>query len=254
MTGGGRAEAAYLAAHRAHDAGALIAAWRRLARRTGACCWTWHRHDGHPLLAVEWAGGADGESFYLSAGIHGDEPAGVWGLLEWAEAHLGKQSGKLLILPCLNPWGLVANARADASGRDLNRGFTAPWGAYHRAWRELMGGRSFSQAICLHEDYDARGIYAYELYCRSGPTMAAVGLAAAAKVIPPDPRGTIDGRRARGGLLRRASLPELADGAPEAFPLYTHHADLSLTFESPSEFSLHQRVRAQVAFLEAVLQ
>src|SRR3712207_8217480 len=35
----------------------------------------------------------------------------------------------LLIFPCLNPWGLVNNTRADAEGRDLNRLFhthTAP--------------------------------------------------------------------------------------------------------------------------------
>ncbi len=41
---------------------------------------------------------------YLSAGIHGDECAPIWALLQWAEnASEAELAQPLLIFPCLNP-------------------------------------------------------------------------------------------------------------------------------------------------------
>ena len=65
-------------------------------------------------------------SLYLCAGVHGDEPAGVVGLLDWAQANtniLAKRN--VVIFPCFNPWGLENNMRYDADGADLNRLFQA---------------------------------------------------------------------------------------------------------------------------------
>ncbi len=39
---------------------------------------------------------------------------------------------------------------------------------------------------------------------------------------------------------------------PEAIALFDNHTDLSLTFETPSEWSLWHRVRAQAAAINAV--
>ena len=79
----------------------------------------------YPLLSVEtrdWNPGVP--SVYLSAGIHGDEPAPVEALITWAAASLGKKGlceWNWMIFPCLNPWGLERNIRFDSEGRDLNR-------------------------------------------------------------------------------------------------------------------------------------
>ena len=103
-------------------------------------------------------------SVYLSAGIHGDEPAPVEGLIRWAEASLAKlESWNWMIFPCLNPWGLERNIRFDAEGRDLNRFYDSRKVLQINAQRALMRGARFDAAATLHEDYDSRGFYLYEV-------------------------------------------------------------------------------------------
>jgi len=72
---------------------------------------------------------------------------------------------------------------------------------------------------------------------------------AAAKNIPADLRRKIEGRSARGGVVRRAIKPDLMPDWPEAFVLHFHHAARTFTVETPSEFSLDDRVAAQVAMI-----
>jgi len=57
-----------------------------LRRRERLSIGVYAEADGYPLIVVESAR-PDPEvpSFYLSAGIHGDEPAPVEALIRWAE-------------------------------------------------------------------------------------------------------------------------------------------------------------------------
>ena len=243
-------ERQFLTHHRAHDYRALVDAWRLLAAEAEATIHVFAADAGLPVLCVTKEGDRKCPSLYLSAGIHGDEPAAPWGLVEWGRTRLARWPGPLVVFPCLNPSGLVRNLRTDRRGRDLNRCFEAPLPALLRRWGRVLArtGCRFDAAVCLHEDYDAQGIYCYELYRRNGPAFGAGALAAAARAIPPDPRPCIERRPACDGLIRRAGLPRL-DGTPEAFALYTDWARLVLTFETPSEFSLFHRVRAHAWFL-----
>ena len=51
------------------------------------------------------------------------------------------------------------------------------------------------------------------------------------------------------GLLRRKLNLKKFPMIPEAVYLHLHHAERTFTIESPSEFALDQRVRAQVAII-----
>lgn len=107
----------------AHDYGRLVMRWEKLVRTAG---WTMRqcaRAGELPVFVVE-ANVDVAVSLYLSAGIHGDEPAGTEALITWCEQRWRHLQGfYLLIFPCLNPWGLQHNNRMDARGRDLNRGY-----------------------------------------------------------------------------------------------------------------------------------
>lgn len=209
--------------------------------------------DGFPVHVIA-SPARPGPSLYLSAGIHGDEPAATEGLVSWC----GKRARalarcRLLIFPCLNPWGLQNNDRHDARGRDLNRG-------YHRrdirviaAQKKILRGRNFDAAVMLHEDFDAHGVYLYEIK-GDKPFWGERLLSAAARHLPVDPRGSIEGRRVRAGLVRRAVTRDTMPEHPEAFWLRFAHTGRSLTFETPSEFSLTARVRAHGAVLDEVLR
>ena len=119
-----------------------------------------------------------------------------------------------------------------------------------------MRGRRFDVAAMLHEDYDAQGAYLYEL-TRHGRKDGERLLARVDPVLPRH-RGRADGQALKNGIKRRtrgiARIAETIDGVAEAIHLYLEHARVSLTFETPSEFSLFRRVEAQKRFLSGVVE
>jgi predicted deacylase len=243
-----------IAAHlRAHDYRRLVARWRALAKREGWRMRTLARADGFPVYAIE-SPPRRGPSLYLSAGIHGDEPASTEGLITWAEKRARALAGcGVLIFPCLNPWGLQHNDRHDARGRDLNRGYHRRNIAVIAAQKKLLRGRTWDAAVMLHEDFDACGVYLYEIR-GDRPYWGEKLLAAAARHLPVDPRRKIEDQAARRGLIRRRVTRDTMPEHPEAFCLRFGHTGRSLTFETPSEFSLTARVRAHGAVLDEVLR
>ena len=192
---------------------------------------------------------------YVSAGIHGDEPAAPDALALWGETRLPvlmrrRRPPPLMILPCLNPWGLVNNRRTDARDRDLNRLFNRTDVSPIREFRRLLTGWRFAFALSLHEDYDARGIYGYELHARP-PDWGAQILQACADLIPIDPRTRIETRAfANGLLLRRRGLHRIPLHPENIYLHLQNHCVHSLTFETPSEFSLGKRVETHVQVID----
>jgi hypothetical protein len=211
--------------------------------------------EGYPLMVVQ-SERHDPKvpSVYLSAGIHGDEPAAVEGLIRWAEASLGKlESWNWMIFPCLNPWGLERNIRCDAEGRDLNRFYDLKKVPQINAQRALMKGCRFDAAVTLHEDYDSRGFYLYEVAAKR-PHWGESLCAELTPAMDADPRRKIDGHSARNGLIRRRITPDLMKGHPEAFLLHFKNSARTFTLETPSEKSLEIRVRVQERFLAAMVK
>lgn len=245
-----------------HDVGFLYEEWDRLVSKKGWKKTEIFRAGDWSVFAVENEAAASGKEggLYVSAGVHGDECAPVWGLLEWAGAHVEKLKDlPLVVFPCINPHGIVENTRLDGDGRDLNRNFQNPDLPVIAAWQTFLAGRKFDFAVNLHEDYDATGTYLYEL-ARS----ESIGhrlLSACEKWVGRETAEQVDGSEFDNGLLRREvdekSLREIVEsdlggGWPEAIWLYLHHARDSFTFETPSELDLSRRIAAHREFLTAL--
>ena len=242
--------ATYLRSHRCHDVQFLLKRWHVVAKAARLELRTVHISGGHPVIFIH-TNTAD-QRLYFSAGIHGDEPAPVSALLEWAEENLTLlRRLPVAIFPLLNPAGLSLNTRPDHRGIDLNRRFHDAGHPHIKAWWKCIGEMTFTAAFCLHEDYDAQGIYCYEIYRQPRMRIAESALQASERVIPRDPRRRIDFRRAINGVIRRTRIPDLP-GLPEPVALFMHNTETALTFETPSEFSLADRVRAHKAFLQSV--
>lgn len=240
--------------HLAHDPRALLRRWRAVAEQTGLKMRILTEVAGEKIFYLESTTRKEGgRALYLSSGVHGDEAAAAWGLLIWAERNLeALRSGHFLIFPCLNPHGLHQNTRRDHRGQDLNRCFHLDDDPVCGPWRQLIQQQPLRLGLCLHEDYDAQGCYVYEL----GPKARALSprIMQSAKLrIPADPRSRIDGSRAQGGIIRRSTLPQHLPGMPEAIVLWQLGCDVTLTFETPSEFSFDDRVECQVNFIESTL-
>ena len=240
--------------HRAHDYAALMDGWQRVANRARLHGVTLGSAGELPIVMFATAAAMRGEpAIYLSTGVHGDEPAPPWALLEWAVANVPLlREGAFILSPCLNPEGLIANTRMDGRGKDINRRFHLPRDPLIKAWRQFIKGLCTVVGICLHEDYDAQGCYLYEL----NPHRNGLGerlMTAVEEVLPRDPRRVIEGRSARNGIIRRKDLPSGVRG-PEAIVLHELGCPITLTFETPSEFALDDRVQAQRRFIEASLE
>jgi protein MpaA len=236
---------------RSHDYGHLVRRWRPVAKRRGLRFSHYASASGYELFYAETKKpAASAPWIYLSAGIHGDEPAATEACLAWtaSTSHI-PDDFNVMIFPCLNPWGLVNNSRLDEQGRDLNRTYhddSIPQTAAHKA---AIAGRRFALALHLHEDYDANGAYIYELR-EARPYWAGAMLEAASRHVPVDTRRSIDGRGSRAGILRRVVDVEEMPLHPEAFTLYFNHACRLFTIETPSEAHIDSRVAAHVAMIE----
>jgi protein MpaA len=113
------------------------------------------------LLCVE-IGDASQPVITLAAGAHGDEPAGVWALLELAENSALSDRFAYRLWPCINPSGFDAQTRESADGLDVNRTFGR--GGVSPEARAIVTAnrdRHFALSIDLHEDSDADGFYCY---------------------------------------------------------------------------------------------
>ena len=237
-----------------HHYGFLLRRWRTVAAKAGLRLTLLCETDGFPVYFLRTRPLQTSGGIYLSAGIHGDEPASCEGLLKWATGNVNDLREKpFLIFPCLNPWGLVMNSRFDASGRDLNRLFKPNEHPTTSAIKSLAQPHEFSVALLLHEDYDARGIYLYEL--KNSEPIGETLLNAAELFIGRDSRKKIDGRSALNGLIRpRFSEKRFESfGHPEAVWLHLKGCGRSVTFETPSEFSLENRTLAHEAAVTALV-
>jgi murein peptide amidase A len=241
---------------RAHDYRHLLQRWRALARRAGLRMQRLATDGDYETFTLRTDALAAEGGIYISAGIHGDEAAATEALITWAEQNAARlRRMPLLLFPCLNPWGLVNNSRYDQQGRDLNRLFHTDEAPVVAAVRRLVRGHRFALALQLHEDYDGQGFYLYEVQ-RARPYWGEALLAVAARHIPIEPRNRVDGRVFHGGLMRRRVERRrfAAMGYPEAIWLHLEHADRTFTIETPSEFALADRVRAQVAVIDAAVR
>jgi hypothetical protein len=191
---------------------------------------------------------------YISAGIHGDEPAGPLAALKLIQENHWPEHAEIFLLPCLNPVGFTLNQRGNADGIDLNRDYRNPKAAEtraHIAWLERQPGFDFY--LCLHEDWESHGFYLYEQNPDNQPSLAEKMIKAVQKHCPIDSTEIIEGRAAQGGVIRPNISPSERPDWPEALYLISHKSRRGYTLEAPSDFPLELRVEALVVAVNAAI-
>lgn len=153
----------------------------------------WHRmsSQSYSLYCMRYAAKHAGAAFiYVSAGIHGDEPAGVECAISLIELLANEQQSNIypfpldgcnwLISPCDNPYGYEYDIRENAAGIDLNRMFEHPWRCAETTFisDSLLRTQEHNKnkvqlALDLHEDSDSDGFYLWE---RRASTTQPIGI------------------------------------------------------------------------------
>ena len=206
------------------------------------------------LLTLHRAPEIAHRKIYLSSGIHGDEPATPLVMRRLLRENDWPADAELWVCPCLNPTGFPNSTRESAAGDDLNRDYKHPCTPEihaHVAWLETLPDFDFT--IQLHEDWEAKGFYFYELKMDDTPTEPRRVLEAVERVCPIDHSPEIDGRKNDLGLIRPELNPTVRELWPEAFWLVMNKTRLSYTCEAPSDFPMEVRVEALVAAVKRLL-
>lgn len=193
---------------------------------------------------------------YLSAGIHGDEPAGPLAILRLLQNQALPSACAWTVFPLLNPVGMDAGLRENGQNRDLNREYfsgDSPEVTAHRNWLSHHApDRGYDLGLLLHEDWEASGFYLYELTPPGEKSFAPDILEQAASCIPLENSPEIDGYPAQNGRIAPLESGDIdldcEDELPGAeaiylFKKYTRH---SITLETPSSLPTPQRVDAHV--------
>ena len=192
--------------------------------------------------------------FYLSAGIHGDEPAGPLALLKLLEENQWPTHAEFWLVPCLNPTGFILNSRENEGLKDLNRDyrhFETSEVTAHVRWLERQP--EFNVTFCLHEDWESHGFYLYELNPDHRPSPARKMIAAVSQVCPIDLSPEIEGRKAEQGLINPSLDPATRPQWPEAFWLLQNKTRQSYTLEAPSDFPLPMRIASLMTAVKTAL-
>lgn len=211
--------------------------------------------DGVTLSAYTKRSGGSRPRIYLSAGVHGDEPAPPQALLEALNSNWFDDRATWFLVPMLNPTGFRQNERDNSAGIDLNRDYLHLQSTevlQHTTW--LRRQPRFDLALCLHEDWEATGFYLYELARRIDEEFARKIRAHVEEVLPIESGEVIDGRPvSETGIIRPESDPALREQWPEAIYLFKHHTHHCLTFESPTPQPLSSRIAAQLTAMRSAI-
>ena len=215
----------------------------------------------------------------LSAGIHGEEPAGVYALLEFMNRDIAGylRHFSFLILPSLNPYGFIRGVRYGSNAADLNRSFDDGAGlpeivAVKDLLHQFPG--PYRLAIDLHETdtYMPRGetfsveniptgFYMYETTPDGRPVLGPAILEALHTAgYPITKRRSVYGAECRNGLIPAISpnapeyptLPEF-NGTLDWYMLKKNYTQHSITTETPTAWPLRRRIAAHKKALISAL-
>ena len=192
---------------------------------------------------------------YISSGVHGDEPAGPCAMLRLLKENHWPEKMGVILSPCLNPSGFLANTRTNADGLDLNRDYRHFQSAEvraHTAWLKTLP--PFNLTLLLHEDWEANGFYLYELNPGQRRSYAEIILKAVREICPIETAERVDNWEAKDGIVRPGITPAERVQWPEAFFLITNKSPISYTLEAPSDFPIEVRVAALVRAVHSVLE
>ncbi len=198
-------------------------------------------------------------AIYISAGMHGDEPAGPLALLELVNSGLLDRNLSFYICPALNPTGLANGTRencSESSVLDMNRDYSSMRSMEvqgHVQWLEKIQPELF---ISLHEDWESGGYYFYEINTKDDdPNRYEYIVSQLKEVMLMENESVIDDHEVRlEGWIYHEAEADLPDEWPEAIYMAKNGCPLSFTLESPSGLAMRHRVEAHVVAVKSILE
>lgn len=243
-----------------NDLAAFGREWDLLARQRGFTTSTLGEVLGHAVwMGHRPAVQAHAPRVMISAGFHGEEPAGPWGvlaLLRDAPDTLLDQV-HLSVLPLVNSTGFAKGLRLNARGENPNRGFGAHAGTDRLSAEGALLVQHASHLLpaardglyCGHEDQEQSHTYLYTFEPNKPPGAFSQGLIeTGGQWFPVAPDGDIEGDMVRGGLVHNKY-----DGSFESW-CSEQGTRVAVCAETPCKQPFERRVQAQAALMARFIQ
>jgi len=211
--------------------------------------------EGYALPRYLFVGPRGGDTpirIGIFAGIHGDEPEGIYALVQFIKLLETKPelaAGYYLsFYPVCNPTGFEDNTRFSRRGKDLNREFWRNSAEPEvRLLQAELISRSFQGLISLHTDDTSTGFYGFAHGATLTKSLIEPALAAASQFLPRDERPIIDGFNARNGIIRD-SYEGILNAPPKVRP-----RPFEIILETPATPPEYLKELAFTAALQTIL-
>jgi protein MpaA len=197
-------------------------------------------------------GGAEPIRIGIFATIHGDEPEGAHGIVQFLR--LLERSPEiargycLFIYPVCNPTGYEDNTRYSRRGRDLNREF---WNHSTEPEVQLLQSELCTHVldgiVSLHSDDTSHGAYGFVSGATLTKNLLDPALAAANEIPPRNNDSIIDGFTAKNGIIRQGYRGILSA------PPVVRPRPFEIVFETPQKAPHYAQVQATVVALTTIL-
>lgn len=211
----------------------------------------------YPLVKIV-LGKGNPKRVLISAGIHGDEPAGVETICAFLEKRLYENflnAWEFTLLPCINPSGYEAGTRNNWDDIDLNRQFKEEQTPREVTFVKNLLGKPYHLDLELHEDVDSSGYYLYQKDRSTAlSSLGRIILDRVEKIHPLNPAGEIEGTPAERGLLSRLSDPDEMEWWPMALYAYQQGCGHVFTLETSPALPMEQRVKAHLEAIRTALE
>ncbi len=200
-------------------------------------------------------------SVLLSAGIHGNEPAGTEYALRFVKAlalnPIAYKDVAIDIIPLVNPWGWVHDIRFNQAGIDINRDFATFASQEAAIIRDALKADQYTLMFDLHEDPNARGFYIYQYGLQDRRLAGQIVTAIEAMGYPVEQDVKMVVLKIRNGIIDAPMwglhymwlTGQLSIG--NFYRLY--HSPYVITVETPTSLPIEDRLRMQRTTVETLI-
>jgi len=211
----------------------------------------------YPLFKVV-LGKGNSKRALISAGIHGDEPAGVEAIIIFLESKRYSKfihDWEITLLPCLNPWGYEYDIRESHEGKDLNREFKSSPSPQEVKLIQSVLNDPFDLALELHEDVESSGFYLYGKGKSGRETeLGQKILQRVNEIMPINGNPEIEGNLADHGIIKRPCGSTSEEWWPMAVYSLAQGTKECFTLETSTDFSMKKRASAHLLAIETALK
>lgn len=212
-------------------------------------------YSSSPLLKITYRPTHPRYRVLITAGMHGDEPAGVEAAVALIRLLASEQKPKVFshvaidLVPWVNPWGFQHLSRENAESKDINRDFNRLKTFEAASLVAAVESQHYDVALDLHESSDDDGFMVFTYQGVLSPDPIVQRLIEAGYPVS----GARTNRRYANGV---ETLRAPTSGATYSWSqrmIVTHQPLISWTLESPDQWPESRRVAFHMAAVEQAI-